>query len=87
MPARKHEESAAKYVLRVLRQYAERELSMDDLYLHQGDAPAHDRNRLHTAIGRLTEQGSVVRVTDHVEKKSYWSITAISGTADVDDGE
>ena len=78
MPARKHEESAAKYVLRVLRQYAERELSMDDLYLHQGDAPAHDRNRLHTAIGRLTEQGSVVRVTGQMSISSSLGSVSIS---------
>lgn len=77
MPRAKNDESAVKYVLRILRTYPDRELAMDDLVAEQGDVPVHDRNALHNATSILVAKGAVERNIDPDLKRSYWAITAV----------
>jgi hypothetical protein len=77
MPRMKNEESAAKYVLRILSTYPDRELSMDDLVAEQGENPRHNRNALHNATSILVAKGAAVRNVDADGKKSYWAISLI----------
>ena len=74
MPRKTNEESAAKYVHRILSTHPDRELSMDDLVAAQGSDPVHNRNALHNATSILVGKGSIVRTVDAEENRSYWAL-------------